>query len=156
MLEIVKTIGAFVGLLTGITYFYDRMAKGRPVASLSVTEKEGGKLVCIRISNPSSYDIAILSVTLNTPVFYLIEDLEVRSLLEGASGQIPYFMLKPGDSKELILAPRSETNLPPELKHRHIWVRISWRRGNATWLPQVPVCVWTQSQTIQKYGQTKR
>jgi hypothetical protein len=34
MIEVIKTIGSFVGLLTAVVYFYDRFAKGRPAAIL--------------------------------------------------------------------------------------------------------------------------
>lgn len=47
-------------------------------------------------------------------------------------------MLKPGDTKELILAPNFKDNLPLELTPQRIRVQIAWWRGNATWLPQVP------------------
>lgn len=155
MIEAIKTIGAFVGLLTGIAYFYDRLAKGRPIASLTVTHQDTRKLVCIRVSNPSSYDIAILTTAVVPAVYSLTEDLEVRSLLAGAAGSAPSFMLKPGETKELILAPNFKDNLPLEIKPQRIRVQISWRRGNATWLPQVPVYVLTSTQTIRRYGLEK-
>jgi hypothetical protein len=40
ILEIVRTLGSFVGLLTGVAYFYDRIAIGRPVAYLSFKDDE--------------------------------------------------------------------------------------------------------------------
>jgi hypothetical protein len=64
-------------------------------------------------------------------------------------------MLKPGDTKELILAPNFKDNLPLELTPQRIRVQIAWWRGNATWLPQVPVFVWTSTQTIRCYGLKK-
>jgi hypothetical protein len=142
MIEVIKTIGAFVGLLTAIVYFYDRMAKGRPIASLTITRKNERKLACIRISNPSSYDIAVLTLDVCPPVYSFAEDVEVRSFIMAAAGKVPYFMLKPGEDKELVLAPNFKDNRPLDLTPQRIKVQIVWRRGNATWLPQVPVYVW--------------
>lgn len=155
MLEFLKTLGSFLGLLTSVVFFYDRIAKGRPIASLTIVEGTKPKKVCIRINNPSSYDIAILDGTVSPPVYFLVPDLEVRTVLEGASGERPYFMLKPGESKELILAPHFRNNIPLEVDPQRITVKISWRRGNATWLPQVPVFVRTSTETIRKYGLEK-
>jgi hypothetical protein len=33
--ELLKTIGSFVGLLTGAVTVYDRLAKGRPIATIT-------------------------------------------------------------------------------------------------------------------------
>jgi hypothetical protein len=65
MLEVIKTLGSYIGLLTGLVVLYDRMAKGRPVASLTIGEENGRPSPRIRVSNPSPYDIAILDVTVN-------------------------------------------------------------------------------------------
>jgi hypothetical protein len=137
---------------SAIVYFFDRIAKGRPIASLTITRKNERKLACIRISNPSSYDIAVLGADVFPGVYSLAEDAEVRSFVRAAAGSVPYFMLKPGEDKELILAPNFKDNLPLELTPQRITIRIAWRRGNATWLPQLPVYVWTSTQTVRRYA----
>ena len=153
MIEFIKTVGSFIGLLTGVAYFYDRIAKGRPIASLTITKDGSRKLACIRISNPSSYDIAVLDALVSpSDVYFLVEDLETRSLVAGGVGRRPSFMLKPSESKELILAPKFKNNLAVEVTPQRVAFRFSWRRGNATWLPQVPVWVLTNTETIRKYG----
>jgi hypothetical protein len=75
MIALVQDIGSFVDLVTSVVYFYDRMAKDRPIAS--------------------------------PVVYFLTEDLETRSLIEGAAGSRPYFMLKPGEEKEFVSLPAS-------------------------------------------------
>jgi hypothetical protein len=35
MIEIIKVIGSYIGLLAGLFVFYDRFAKGRPVVSIT-------------------------------------------------------------------------------------------------------------------------
>ena len=130
--------------------------KGRPVASLTITEDTGRKLVCIRVSNISPYDVAIIGMKVKPPVYFLTESLEVRRLIEGAVGYKPSFMLKPGKEKQLILAPNFQGNVAIEaLAAQRVTVWISWRRGNATWLPQVLLTVSTDTTTIRQFGLEK-
>jgi hypothetical protein len=62
MIELIKTLGSFVGLLTGAVFFYDRFAKGRPIAYLFFREDES-RSAFIRIENTGSFGIAVLDVT---------------------------------------------------------------------------------------------
>jgi hypothetical protein len=122
MFEALKTLGSFLGLLTSVVFFYDRIAKGRPIASLTITIKDGRKLVCIRISNPSDYDIAVLSGRVTPEVYFLTKDLESRNLMENQLGSGPYFMLKPKDARELILAPKFKDGVALEVNPQNIAV----------------------------------
>lgn len=155
MIEFLKSLGSFLGIFTTIAFLYDRSVKGRPIGSLTITENSGRRLVCIRISNPSDYDIAILDATVKPRVYFLTENLEPRSLIEGEMGVSTYFMLKPKESKELILASRYKDNLALEVKPQAVTFRVFWRRCNATWLPQWPVHVCTSTTTIRRYGLEK-
>ena len=67
VLEIVKTLGSFVGLLTGVVFFYDRLAKGRPVAYLYFKDNED-RSAYLSVENPSTYGIA---ATLHLPYYSL-------------------------------------------------------------------------------------
>jgi hypothetical protein len=55
------------------------------------TEKESSKIKIGKLgplpSNVSDYDIAILDATVTPAVYFLTEDLETRSLIEGAAGR---------------------------------------------------------------------
>jgi hypothetical protein len=155
MFEFLKSLGSFLGLLTAITYFYDRMAKGRPIGSLTLRVKDGRKLVCIRLSNPSDYDVAIIGTAVKPSIYFLTETMETRELIEGQTGDGPKFMLKPRQEKELILQSRVKDGLALEVKPQSVTFRVYWRRGNATWLPQWPVHVCTNTATIRLYGLEK-
>ncbi|HZS56792.1 MAG TPA: hypothetical protein VFA65_20465 [Bryobacteraceae bacterium] len=155
MIEFLKTLGSFLGLFTSAVFFYDRMAKGFPIGSLTIEEETGRKLACIRISNPSDYDIAILSSTVKPDIYFLSEKMDVRNLVGGAAGHSPYFMLKPKESKLLIIVPKFAGSMALELKPQSVKFRFSWRRCNATWMPQWPLHICTHTQTIRKYGLEK-
>ena len=59
-------IAAYVGLPTGVFTFWDRYAKGRPIAFLVFVDKEAR----LRISNPGDYSIFILSAQTTPEVFF--------------------------------------------------------------------------------------
>jgi hypothetical protein len=127
MIEVIKLVGSIVGLVTGLFVFIDRVLKGRPVASLTISEDAGRKLVCIRVTNISPYDVAIIDMEVKPPVYFLTESLGVRKLIEGVVGYRPSFMLKPGKEKELILAPNFQGNVAIEaLAAQRVTVWISW------------------------------
>ena len=155
MFELFKSIGAFVGLLSGLFLLYDRYAKGRPIASFTVREQGTRKVACIRTTNIGGHDIAIIDASVKPEVYFLAEDLEVGTLVKGSMGHRPYFLLKPHEEQELVIAPRVKDGVALELKPQNVVFRIAWRRCNATWLPQIPVYVWTSTTTIRKYALEK-
>ena len=113
------------------------------------------KLACIRVTNIGDYDIAVIDASVSPKIYFLTEDMEVRTLIEGASGHCPSFMLKPREEKELRIAPRFKDGVPLEAQKKNVTFRISWRRCNMTWLPQVPVYVRTSTPSIRKYVRAK-
>ncbi len=155
VLEIVKTLGSFVGLLTGVVFFYDRLAKGRPVAYLSFKDNED-RSAYLSVENPSTYGIAILGIAVRPEVFGIAEDLEPRSILRAAAGSTVSFVLAPGAGKDLFVISKFKDGLPLELNANLVAFRILWRRGNATWIPQLPVSVRTNMQTIRTFSMEKR
>lgn len=153
MFNWVRDIGSLLGLITGAVYFFDRLAKGRPIASLTISHRDGRKLACIRIVNVSKYDIAIINFSVDPKTYFLSQDMEIKNIVRGASGEKRLFMLKPEESKELIIAPLFKDNLALEAGPAHnVCFSFWWRRGNATWLRQFPVRVRTSTTTIRQYG----
>jgi hypothetical protein len=148
-------IGGIVGLFGGLLVFYDRYYKGRPIASLTVKVigTSGRKLVCVRIKNITPYDIAILGAENRQRVYFLTEDQEARSIIEGAAGTQKFaFMLKPEETKELIIQSRFDGGVPLEAVNRYVEFVIRWRRGNSTWMPQVPIFVCTTTKVLRQLG----
>jgi hypothetical protein len=148
-------LGGIVGLIGGLLVFYDRYYQGRPVASLTVKVQSpsGRKLVCVRIKNTTPYDVAILGAKNRQGVYYLTEDEATRSLVAGVMGALKFaFMLKPDETRELIIMPHFDSGIPLEVKKRYIEFAIYWRRGNATWLPQVPLLVCSTTYVIRQLG----
>jgi hypothetical protein len=61
-------------------------------------------------------------------------------------------MLKPNESKELVIAPIVKDGMALEVRPHNVCFKFHWRRGNATWLPRFPVRVRTDTATIRRYG----
>lgn len=149
-------IGGVVGLIGGLLVFYDRYCRGRPVASLTVNEVSAPprKLVCIRIKNDTPYDVAILGARNRQGIYFLTENEQTRSLLAGAIGALKFaFVLKPTETKELIIKSNYKDGVAMELLgNRYAEFIIRWRRGNSTWMPQMPIFVCSTTQVIRQLG----
>jgi hypothetical protein len=145
-------IGGIVGLISAGIVWMDRYYKGRPVVSLTTQNDSGQTLICIRITNTTPYDIAVVGSNVRPAIYYLTEDRDTQSLIEGQRGKVPQFMLKPTDSKLLILMPYIKNGAPLEIGAKRVDFWIQWRRGNATWLWQPPLAVCTSTDAISLYG----
>jgi hypothetical protein len=103
----------------------------------------------------SPHDIAVLDITVYPETYLTAEDGSPEERLRASLGQRPSFMLKPDERKEICILPKFEKNVALEVGPRRVLFRIWWRRGNATWLPQVPATVHTSTVMIRKYGLEK-
>jgi hypothetical protein len=148
-------IAAYIGFLTGIFTFWDRYAKGRPIAFLVSKSTE----VWLCISNPGDYSIFISIKTTPPKVFFLSRDLERRSIINGAiEGQlsgITNWSINPKESAEFLIGDLVKDEVA-RLADRRVRFSVSWRRGSVTWLWQLPVTVRTKTSTINKMRSAER
>jgi len=149
MIEWFKSIGALGELFAKI---FALVVKGQPTASFTVRDEGTRKLGCIRITNNSDHDIAILDACAKPEVYFLTENMEVRTLIEGAAGRRPTFLLKPRQEKELFIAPLYKNGARRDIKDQKLTFRISWRRGNRMRGRQMPVFVRTSTSIIRQYA----
>lgn len=134
-----KDLGAIVGFMSGAFVFYDRYHKGRSIASLTAIKGDGVQnRVCIRVTNTTAYDVAIIEGAVRPNIYFLTETLEARDLIS-CQLEAPQILLKPQGSKEFFVAPRFANGIALELRPQHVSFLIYWRRGNATWLKQFPL-----------------
>lgn len=152
MWEQLKDIGSLVGLLTGFFYFYDRFAKGRPIGSFAVVPQGKRPSARIRIANAGQYDVGIIAITVHPKIYALAEKDEIEETIRASLGKVPAFMLKPGEQRDLRLIALIKDGLALELKQQNVTFLLWWRRGNATWLPQIPVPIFADTVTIRKFG----
>jgi len=151
---IIGVVGGLIGILGGGAAFYDRFYKGRPIASLTTRSLSVGRTeLCVRVKNTTSYDVVITGSTEKRGVYFLSEDSSTANIIRGQRGTTKQFILKPDEEKELVIMSIFKDNIPIDvLKPGYIAFWIHWRRGNSTWLPQIPVPVCTTTQTIRQLG----
>ncbi|MBH5391877.1 hypothetical protein [Bradyrhizobium diversitatis] len=150
---IIGMVGGVVGLLGGLASFRDRFYKGRPVGSLTTQNSFGNNVVLVRIKNTTNYDVVITSATERKGVYFLADGPEIESIARGQLGKAAFraFMLKPNDEKELRVQALYKDGIALEgLGKKYVEFWIHWRRGNALWLPQVPLLVCGDTQMIRR------
>lgn len=152
---VLTTLGAIIGFIGGAIVLFDRYYKGRPIASLSTMDDDGKKRICIRVKNTTAYDIAVLGLEVKPALYFLVENMETRSLIRGTKGKSPAFLLQPDETKHLIIAPLIQDGLALEVKKPgRVNFYVKWRSGNSTWVwrRSVPVC--THTETVRLFGLT--
>ena len=151
MYQTLQTVGSFCGLFAFGFSAFDRFIKGRPIASVSF-ERRGQEISPrIRITNISPYDIAVLGVKAKPDVYCFSLSDSPKDLLRSQWRQSIEFILPPGAAREVLVVSRPAQGGGYSLdavNYRRVTIAISWRRGNITWLPQIPVWVWTSTSFI--------
>lgn len=78
--------------------------------------------------------------------------MQTDSIIRATMGRKQFFTMKPNETRELFLISRVVNGLPLEVTPQRITFTILWRRCNSTWLPQIPVFIFSDTKTIQKFG----
>ena len=80
----------------------------------------------------------------------------MRKVIAAAESERLSFVLEAGAGKDLFLVSKFKDGIPLELTPQRLKFRISWRRGNMTWMPQLPVWVWTSTPFVHEFSVAKR
>jgi hypothetical protein len=151
MLETIKTIGSFAGLVTTGFVIWDRCWRGRPKASLTGAVRTTGMPpeMYIRISNPGPTDMLIQSVRVRPAIYGVAKD-------HSAKGRKAFFE---GVDLNLLLRSGKEHDLPIEdlredarkTVSQQVFFFISWRKTGSDWLPPpIPVMLWKSTRFIER------
>jgi hypothetical protein len=151
--ELLKTIGSFVGLLTGAFTLYDRTARGRPIATITYTKVGDGITPSVQITNVSDTTIVVLESSIRPDVYFLATDKNLRLLIDDQLKTLEIFSINSKQSVELTFIPRYKGDVSMDANDQPVLFSFKWRRVNATWLPQFPVTIRTRTGLIRKlYG----
>jgi hypothetical protein len=151
MLEAITLIGAIVGLATGVFTFWDRLARGRPLAWLTVTIRTGGTPPDpgIRIKNPGPTDLFIQGVRPRPADIYSVaKDHSIKATMTALDADVN-LLLRPGQEHELAIVDRHVAAAQKDASQR-VRFSIYWRKTSSTWLPQFPVVIHTSTHDIQR------
>ena len=139
--DFLKTVGSFVGLFTGAFTLYDRIARGRPIATMTFTKVGNGISPKVKIENASDTTIVILEWSVRPNVYFLMKDDSLRWSIEDQLKTSAPFPLNSKQSVELTFAPRYKAGESMDLGDQAVRFSFKWRRANATWLPQFPMSI---------------
>jgi hypothetical protein len=150
---VVGMVGGIIGAVGGLLSLQDRYTKNRPIASFTMTTHNDRSLLGIRITNTSQYDVIVTGAREERGVYFLSENFDTGNLIRGQvkEGMFPPFMLKPTESRELLLMPKFQGGVAVEVfAAQEIKVVIEWRRGNATAKRQRPIDVSADTQMLRR------
>jgi hypothetical protein len=160
VLEIIKTVGSYAGLVSGLFLIWDRLLRGRPLAELSATARIGGTPAdpCIRITNLGPTALLIRSTrVLPTGIYAVAKNRDIKSIsaalgdttVEGAN--VLNLLLRPGQEHDLAIidGPLKGEDARGNISRR-VCFCIYWSKNSSTWLPQLPVFIFTSIASIQR------
>ncbi len=151
MLEAITLIGAIVGLATGVFTFWDRLARGRPLAWLTVTIRTGGTPADpgVRIKNPGPTDLLIQGVRPHPADIYSVaKDHSIKATMTALDADVN-LLLRPGQEHVLAIVDRRVAAAQKDASQR-VRFSIYWCKTSSTWLPQFPVVIHSSTHDIQR------
>jgi hypothetical protein len=160
MLEAFKIAGAIVAFATGAFTIWDRWLRGRPLAWLAATTRTGGTPAdpCIHIVNPGPRGLLIRSVRVLPPAIYAVaKNRDIKptmaalgdTTVEGAN-VLNIVLLRPDQEHDLAIIDRRKDEDVQKNISRRVCFCIYWRKNSSTWLPQLPVFIFTSIASIQR------
>jgi hypothetical protein len=159
MLETIKTVGSYAGLVSAAFLIWDRWLRGRPIWEQSATVRRGGTPAdpCIRITNPGPTGLLIWRArVLPTGIYAVAKNHGIKSSMaavgdatvEGAD--VLNVLLPAGQKHDFAIIDRRNNEDVRKNISRWVCFCISWRKTSSTWLPQLPVFIFTSIAEIQR------
>jgi hypothetical protein len=155
MLETIKTVGSFAGLISAAFLIWDRWVRGRPVVGPKIKLAGVNPFKYIRIENPGPGDVLVLGVRayqiadqlgdlppiVTSGIYAIAKDHSDEEILQATVPKLYgvgdlQFLLRPEGKRDLpIIEPRKPNTDPPS---KLVLFVVSWRKtSSALW--QVPV-----------------
>jgi hypothetical protein len=157
MLEAIKLVGGIAGLLTTAFVIWDRWARGRPLAWVTIKKLGVNPYKYIRIKNPGPADVFILRVRAYPSRPYgIARDHSTKAILEAAFKSDAKVFLWQGDVIDLPIIELSKPVVEDQHKateaptNQSVWFVIYWRKTSSSYLRQVPVMIMTSTRDIER------
>jgi hypothetical protein len=145
--EAIKLFGGIAGLATAAFTIWDRLARGRPLAYVTLKGSPGNPYQYVRVKNVDRMDILITAIRPSPSRFRISKGHSLRAIVGAAMGERP----------AAILAPEQEHDFPVIIKSDEpastIWFFISWRRASVTWMPLPPKVISTSTRDLALMAQ---
>ena len=149
MLEFIKVTGPIVAWITVAFLIYDRLIRGRPLASLTPYKQSNTRLT---IKNLSDVNIVIREVIFQPAVYVAAKTNSVDHITRAVMGDKVSCIVSPGATVDFPLIVK-DAKLEADIKSA-IRIIIRWRKTKSMWLPQVPVGIWTSPDAMRELAKT--
>jgi hypothetical protein len=144
MLETIKTVGSFAGLVSAVLLVWDRWVRGRPRVEPTIKLAGVNPFKFIRIKNPSSGDVFVQDVRVSpSGVYGIAKDYSTDAVLQATVPKIYgtadlQVILRPGEKCDLPIFDLRKNQVPnTDAPSQRVRFVVSWRKtSSAFW--QVP------------------
>jgi hypothetical protein len=151
MLETIKTIGAYAGLVTAAFVVWDRWARGRPLAWVTATKFGAAPYEYIRVKNPGPGAVFIWRVDVHPPIYGIAKDHSAQAIAGTLVDGDVHVLLEPGQAHDLVIIDRrNQLEVPKDAPPQRVYMFIHWRKTSSSWLWQFPVPVVTSTHDIER------
>jgi hypothetical protein len=150
MLETIKTIGAYAGLVTAAFVVWDRWARGRPLAWVTAKKFGANSFKYIRLQNPGPADVFIMGVRADPPIYGIARDHSEKAIAEAVVEIDVNVLLWQGETYDLpIFELPKPVDAPKDARPQPVRFVIYWYKTSSSWLRQVPVTVRSSTRDIE-------
>jgi len=126
--------------------------RGRPLAWVTATKFGASPLENIRLKNPGYGDVFILQVRAYPRVYDVAKDRSVKATItDTALKRDVRVLLRQNEELDLPIFP-NRNEMPEGSATRRFCFFVFWRKTSSTWLPQVPVMIFTSTDYIKEIG----
>ena len=148
MIEQIKLVGSIVGLLVGVFTAWDRLIRGRPLASLTMTGSPSNPYSFIRIKNISPIDILIIDVVAYPRRFKIAKNDSTFGIGKSLVGNALVHLISPNERNDFPFF--AQPSISEDEPSQRIYVFVFWRKSNSTWIPQVPKIIFTSTTDLNR------
>jgi hypothetical protein len=144
MIDALIKFGAIVGLATGAFTVWDRLLRWRPIAYIIATNPGS---TYIRIKNIGQVAVIVWHIQAYPSTFKIATDHSVHAIVSGVIDRLPPSVVNPQRERDFLffMHPTPPDDSP---KQRVLFV-IHWRKASSTWLPQIPIFLFTTTVDIR-------
>ena len=149
MLEAIKTVGSFAGLVSAAFLVWDRLVRGRPLAWVTATKFGAASYEYVRVVNPGPGGVFIRRVDVHPPIYGLAKDHSARAIAGTLVDGDVDVLLEPGQAHDLVIIDR-RNQLEVDAPLQRVYMFIHGRKTSSSWLWQFPVPVVISTHDIQR------
>jgi hypothetical protein len=143
-------IGAAVGFLTGVYTLFDRFMRGRPLAYLMASGSATNAILFLRVKNVGRQDVVLRRLFSVPRLYQIAKNDSVKAIAEAEVYDTFAAVLQPGEQMDFPAFPSQAGRATAPDIRGSCAVVISWRKATCTWLPQIPICLFTSMRTIEQ------